>query len=88
MVSDRVGRFPIEGAAARQAVVRIRSEQKLTRWKGDKMLEGSGRVKSVDEYVVIQKRFVGWKGEEWMVWGTTQETGLEDVEEWERQEMV
>jgi mitochondrial protein MBA1 len=88
LVSDRAGRFPIEGAAARQAVVRIQSEQKLTRWKGGERVEGSGKVKSVDEYVVIQKQFVGWKGREWMVWGTTHETWLEDVEEWQRQELL
>ncbi|TVY53179.1 Uncharacterized protein LCER1_G004464 [Lachnellula cervina] len=82
LMSDRVSRFPIEGAGARQSVVRIRSDQRLTRWRGDKMVEGSGKVKSVDEYVVIQKRVVGWKEEEWMVWGTTQETGIEDVEQW------
>jgi len=88
LVSDRVSRYPIEGAGGRQSVVRIRSDQRLTRWRGDKMVEGSGKVKSVEEYVVIQKRVVGWKEGEWMVWGTTYETGLEDVEEWKKNDLV
>ncbi|TVY87232.1 hypothetical protein LAWI1_G006009 [Lachnellula willkommii] len=88
LVSDRVSRYPIEGAGARQSVVRIRSDQRLTRWKGDEMVEGSGKVKSVDEYVVIQKRVVGWKEEEWMVWGTTQETGIEEVERWQKENLI
>ena len=88
LVSDRVSRFPIEGAGARQSVVRIRSDQRLTRWRGDQMVEGSGKVKSVEEFVVIQKRYIGWKEEEWMVWGTTYETGIEDVENWQKDNLI
>lgn len=77
IVSDRAARLPIEGAGLRQAVVRIRSRQSLTRFRGGQVVAGSGGGKDVKEYVVIQKRL--WKGKEegWMVWGTMEETPLE-----------
>jgi len=89
LVSNRAARLPIEGAALSQAVVRIASRQRLTRWakgKGGEMhvVPGSGREKDVVEYVVLQKQYEGWRGGEWQVWGTTKETTLGDVEEWER----
>jgi len=33
----------------------------------------------VDEYVVIQRRVMKGKEEPWMVWGTTQETSVDEV---------
>lgn len=81
VVSHRGVRLPIDGLALRQAVVRVVSTQKLTRWvkeRGEeKMVEGSGRERDVVEYVVLQRRTVGDVEEGWMVWGTTAETALE-----------
>lgn len=66
-------------------MVRIRSQQTLTRWKDGVLVPGTGEPKECQEYVVIQKRL--WKGKEegWMVWGTVQETTMEEVLEAERQ---
>ena len=63
----------------RQAVVRIRSRQSLTRYKDGQVVAGSGQEKDVQEYVVIQKRL--WKGKEegWLVWGTMEETTMEKL---------
>lgn len=79
MVSDRAARLPIEGAGIRQAVVRIRSRQSLTRWREGQVVPGTGQEKEVKEYVVIQKRL--WKGKEegWLVWGTTEETTMDKL---------
>ena len=89
LVSFRAARLPIEGAGVMQAVVRIASRQKLTRLVkgksgGMEVVPGSGKEKDVVEYVVLQKQYESWKEGEWQVWGTTKETTLEDVEEWER----
>lgn len=87
VVSDRMAQIPGGaggGNALRQAVVRIRSTQKLSRAVGGRLVEGSGREKDVVEYVVLQCRFEKWAPQEWRVWGTTMETSLKDVEKWQR----
>ena len=91
VVSHRAARLPVEGVAIRQAVVRIASRQKLVRWvpgnggRGKlQMVEGTGKEKDVVEYLVMQKKCEGWEEGDWMVWGTTQETGLNDVLGWEK----
>lgn len=87
LISDRGARFPVDGAAVRQAVVRIASKQRLTRFRGDgQVVPGTGKEKDVVEYVVLQKIYRDWKGGEWKVWGTTEETTLEDVLESERRQ--
>ncbi|KAH8782340.1 MBA1-like protein-domain-containing protein [Hyaloscypha sp. PMI_1271] len=93
LISNRAARLPIEGAAVIQAVVRIASRQKLTRWVKGKsgsmeVVPGSGKEKDVVEYVVLQRQYEGWREGEWQVWGTTQETTLDDVEEWERKALA
>ena len=87
VVSDRMAIIPgTNGSALRQAVVRISSQQKLTRLLGGKQVEGSGEARDVLEYVVIQSKADKWKPEEWRVWGTTKETTLKDVEIWQKRE--
>ncbi|KAH9216170.1 hypothetical protein DL95DRAFT_297493 [Leptodontidium sp. 2 PMI_412] len=93
LVSHRGAKIPVDGMALRQAVVRISSTQRLTRWvkgKGGELeiVPGSGKEKDVVEYLVLQKMAKGWKENEWQVWGTTTETTLSDVEEWERKRMI
>lgn len=87
VVCHRAARMPITGTAVRQAVVRIDSTQKLTRWErrgGESVqVEGTGREKFVREYVVIQQLIRDWQPQEWRVWGTTQETPLEVIEQFE-----
>jgi len=86
VVSHRAVVLPVaKGAALRQAVVRIQSRQSLARISGrwpdgvEKVVKGTGEEKEVREYVVVQKRM--WKEKEgpWMVWGTTEETSVDQV---------
>jgi protein MBA1 len=80
LVSNRAARFPIDGSAVRQAVVRIWSRQKLTRYAANGTeVGGAGKVKDIVEYVVVQKIYSQWKADEWQVWGTTKETQLENI---------
>jgi protein MBA1 len=89
VVSHRAARMPVDGMAVRQAVVRICSKQKLTRWRRGKdgkmeMVAGSGKEKDVVEYLVVQRMCRDWEEGDWRVWGTTGESTLEDVDMWER----
>lgn len=84
VVGDRMAQIPgTDGAALRQAVVRIRSRQKLERHVSGKGVEGGGE-KDVVEYFVVQNKMEKWQTGEWKVWGTTKETTLKDVERWQR----
>jgi len=71
-----------ENSGVRQAVVRIRSVQRLTRYDKDgNVIGGSGKAKDVTEYIVIQKRTMdGEEDPSWMVWGTTTETTIAKLE--------
>lgn len=93
VVSDRAARLRIPGAALRQAVVRIESEQSLTRYSTvAKPGEGKGQQRRKEkttetrEYLVIQRLTVKGKEGKWKVWGTTEETGVEWLEEEARRE--
>ncbi len=78
----------IEGMGLRQAVVRIASRQRLTRYKADgSVVPGSGREKDTVEYLVIQKKLEKSVEQDWMVWGTTEETTLEMLEDEEMADM-
>lgn len=88
VMSNRGARMPIEGSGLRQAIVRIRSRQRLTRYKVDgSVVPGSGKEKDVEEFVVIQRKLAGGKEEPWRVWGTTEETTLTTVEQRELEKM-
>ncbi|KFX96049.1 hypothetical protein V490_03522 [Pseudogymnoascus sp. VKM F-3557] len=85
VMSNRAATLPVDDAGVRQAVVRICSRQRLSRYKADgSLVAGTGEERDVMEYVVIQRML--WEGKEndWMVWGTTEETTLEAIEEAER----
>lgn len=75
VVSHRAILLPMfKGAALRQAVVKLQSKQSLARVRKDgSVVEGTGRVREVREYVVVQRRMWGEKEEGWMVWGTVEE---------------
>lgn len=80
-MSNRAARLPIDGAAIKQAVVRISSRQRLTRYKQDgSVVPGSGKEKDVVEYVVLQQQILQWKEQDWQVWGTTDVTTLQQLE--------
>jgi mitochondrial protein MBA1 len=88
VLSHRAASLGIEGMGLRQAVVRIASRQKLTRYKANgTVVPGSGQEKETVEYLVIQKKLEKAAEQEWMVWGTTEETTLEMLEEEEMADM-
>ncbi|KAL9100407.1 MAG: hypothetical protein Q9163_004217 [Psora crenata] len=75
----------------RQVVVKIRSKQSLAQFKRkgaaevrkgegeEELVAGTGEVKRLLEYLVIQRRiFKGVEGP-WKIWGTTEETKAEEV---------
>lgn len=88
LISDRAARLPVDGMAMRQSVVKISSRQRLTRWQRiqgrEEQIEGTGKEKDVVEYVVVQRLYKNWQPGPWMVWGTTKEITLDDVDEWKR----
>lgn len=96
VVSHRATRLPLSRdddddngeSVMRQAVVRIKSVQKLTRDEipsedvDEKNLPDPEQTeKQVTEYVVIQKRVLRGIEEPWKFWGTTEETPLEKFNE-------
>ncbi|KAL2065436.1 hypothetical protein VTL71DRAFT_3106 [Oculimacula yallundae] len=88
LISHRGAKIPMEGAAIRQAVVRIASTQKLTRWVRGKMVEGTGKEKDVVEYLVLQKMVEDWQEGGWRVWGTTKETTVKELRDWDKKKTV
>jgi protein MBA1 len=88
VMSHRGAPLGIEGMAIRQAVVRISSRQKLTRYRHDgRTVPGTGQEREVKEYLVIQKKMWAGKEDDWIIWGTTEETTLEKLEEQRKAEL-
>lgn len=79
IVSDRAARLPFEGTGIRQAVVRIRSRQSLTKLKNGQAVPGTGQEKDMLEYVVLQRRFLKGQEDPWLIWGTMEETTMDKV---------
>lgn len=73
----------------RQAVVRIRSVQRLDKGmkrtkknkkgKEEDTAGAGGGGKMMDEYVVIQKNIFQGMEDDWMVWGTTKENDVSEI---------
>lgn len=85
VMSNRAATLMADDAGIRQAVVRICSRQKLTRYKADgTLVAGTGEEREVTEYVVIQRMLWGGRESDWKVWGTTEETTVEALEESQR----
>jgi len=86
IVSTRIGRLPLDESAIYQAVVRIRSMQSLEKIIKDPGEKSNVAIdqpkavpKKVTEYVVLQKRLIRGKEDQWKIWGMTEETKPEDV---------
>lgn len=85
VLSHRAAPLGIAGMGLRQAVVRISSRQRLTRYKPDgTIVAGSGIEKDTKEYLVIQRRLYKSVEQDWMVWGTMEETTLKMLEHEEK----
>jgi protein MBA1 len=88
ILSHRAARLPLEGAAVRQAVVRISSRQKLSRYAADgALVKGTGKERDVVEYLVVEKSYWNWKEGDWRVWGTTEETKFETLLQWKKDDL-
>jgi len=77
IMADRYAPLPVgEDASVRQVFARIRSTQTLSR-------DGGKEVKEVErnEIVVIQQMKVNGMEDDWMIWGTTEPTGGEKLEQ-------
>jgi len=85
IMSHRAATLMKEGDGIRQAVVKLCSKQSLTRYRPNgAVVPGSGKERDVQEYLVIQKALLRGKEDDWIIWGTTEETSLEKLEEEER----
>ena len=86
IVSTRMGMLPLSKSAVIQVVVQLRSIQSLMKilkgsnGKDDNVLNipKDGQRKLV-EYMVLQRMILGGDEKPWMVWGTTQESKVQDV---------
>lgn len=84
IVSNRAGMLPVKGSGLRQVVVRLQSSQSLaritSRGNADRELptNGHGKEKQIQEYLVLQRRIWKEKEEPWMIWGTTEESSLDE----------
>lgn len=93
IVSTRIAQLPdTPNSAIFQVVVKVKSVQSLERIrKGkdggeDTVIAGPGSdQKQMVEYLVLQRMMLKGKENPWMVWGTTEETKVEDVLEDDRQ---
>lgn len=80
VMSHRAATLGSDGAAIRQAVIRLDTRQKLSRYRANgEVIAPSEKAKDILEYVVIQKRTIKGKEQDWQIWGTTEETTLEKV---------
>ena len=81
VVSHRVNMLPlITRSALRQAVVQLKTRQSLERLLPDgRAMPGTGEVKEVTEYIVIQKRIINEKEDKWIVWGTVEESDWRSI---------
>lgn len=76
--------LPVKGSGLRQVVVRLQSSQSLARITSrgnasqDSSTNGPGKEKQVQEYLVLQRRIWKEKEEPWMVWGTIEESLLDE----------
>ena len=76
MVSHKAAAVPnLENAGFRQAVVRINSRQSLDKLdEHGQIISGSGEVQEKVEYIVLQRKFWGSGEDQWMIWGTVEES--------------
>ena len=86
IVSTRMGRLPMDKSAIMQVVVKINSIQSL-----EKIIKGAGRKdhvggqfaggekKKLIEYLVLQRMLIEGEEQPWMIWGTVQETPVDEA---------
>ena len=78
IVSTNIVRLDVEKSALYQVVVKIKSMQNLER-TAENGFASDAMEKRVVEYVVLQKLVWRGKEEKWKIWGTIEESRVEDV---------
>lgn len=81
VVSDKGVRLSDDGTMLRQAVVKMRTRQRLTKKVDGKLAKGTGKDVDITEYVVLQSIYELWEPRPWKVWGTTSVTSLESYDD-------
>jgi len=86
IVSTRMGRLPSDESVMMQVVVKVKSTQSLQKFtqsvggKEDTVIPGPEEgPKTLVEYVVLQRMMIEGEEKKWMIWGTMQESKVEDV---------
>ncbi len=81
-----MGKLPMDESVIMQVVVKVKSIQSLQKFmqgvgpKEDIVIWGPGDgPKTLVEYVVLQRMMIKGGERNWMIWGTTQESRVEDV---------
>ena len=69
----------IDNSALYQVVVKIRSLQSLVRLPVNGNASEAAEKTKMEEYVVLQRMMLEGKEGRWKVWGTVEESKVEDV---------
>ena len=79
IVSTNIIPLEIDNSALYQVVVKIRSLQSLVRLPVNGSASDATDKMKMEEYVVLQRMMLEGKEERWKVWGTIEESKVEDV---------
>ena len=79
IVSTNIVSLEIESSALYQVVVKIKSLQSLVKVPANGSASDTRVEKKVEEYLVLQKMMLRGKEGMWRVWGTIEESKVEDV---------
>ena len=79
IVSTNIIPLEIDNSALYQVVVKIRSLQSLVRLPVNGSVSDATDKMKMEEYVVLQRMMLEGKEERWKVWGTIEESKVEDV---------
>lgn len=79
IVSTNIVSLDIEKSALYQVVVKIKSIQSLEKTPASGLASDATEKKRMVEYVVLQRMMLRGQEGNWKIWGTTEETKLEDV---------
>ena len=79
IVSTNIIPLEIDNSALYQVVVKIRSLQSLVRLPVNGSASDATEKMKMEEYVVLQRMMLEGKEGAWKVWGTIEESKVEDV---------
>ncbi|CAD6592719.1 MAG: hypothetical protein ASARMPREDX12_006413 [Alectoria sarmentosa] len=79
IVSTNIVSLEIEKSALYQVIVKMQSVQSLERTTANGLPSDTTKEKKMVEYVVLQRMMLKAKEEKWKIWGTVEESKVEDV---------